>query len=130
MESHEVKAVNDVNLCIEDGKFVVILGNSGSGKSTLLHLMGGLDMPTSGKVVVNDKELQKMSKIEAAYYRNRTLGFIFQSFYLENRYTAYENVELPLLQQKLKRSERVDKITEAIRKVGLRERVLHKVCLL
>ncbi len=126
MENHEVKAVDNISLDIDDGMFVVILGNSGSGKSTLLHMIGGLDKPTQGRISVNGQELQKMSKREAANYRNRTLGFVFQSFYLENKYSAFENVELPLIQQKLTKQERVEKITEALRKVGLAERVLHK----
>lgn len=126
MESHKVKAVDNISLEIEDGIFAVILGNSGSGKSTLLHMIGGLDKPTAGKVSVNGRELQQMSKREAAYYRNITLGFVFQSFYLENKYSAFENVELPLIQQKLTKQERVERITEALRKVGLSERVLHK----
>lgn len=126
MESHEVKAVDNINLNIKDGTFVIILGNSGSGKSTLLHMIGALDKPTSGMISVNGQKLHKMSRKESAYYRNRTLGFVFQSFYLESKYTAYENVELPLIQQKLSKQDRVKKITDALNKVGLAERILHK----
>lgn len=126
MESHEVKAVDNINLNIKDGTFVIILGNSGSGKSTLLHMIGALDNPTSGMISVNGQKLHKMSRKESAHYRNRTLGFVFQSFYLESKYTAYENVELPLIQQKLSKQDRVKKITDALNKVGLAERILHK----
>ena len=126
MDCHEVKALNNINLQIGEGLFIVILGNSGSGKSTLLHLIGGLDKPTSGKIFVGEQELQKMTQLEAANYRNKKIGFVFQSFYLEKKYTVFDNVELPLIQKKISREERTKIVVEAIKKVGLSERILHK----
>lgn len=89
-----VHAVKDVNLEIEEGEFVAIVGASGGGKSTLLHMLGGLDNPTSGKVIINGKDIYKMSNDERAIFRRRSIGFVFQFFNLIPVLTVKENIEL------------------------------------
>ena len=91
---HEQKALNEVNLNLDEGKFVVILGPSGAGKSTLLNLLGGLDSPTSGTITVGGKDISKLSNDELADYRASTVGFIFQFYNLIPTLTVKENVEL------------------------------------
>lgn len=91
---HEQKALNEVNLNLEGGKFVVILGPSGAGKSTLLNLLGGLDSPTSGTITVDGKDISKLSNDELADYRASTVGFVFQFYNLIPTLTVKENVEL------------------------------------
>lgn len=91
---YELKALDNVNLDIEEGKFVVVLGPSGAGKSTLLNMLGGLDSPTSGKIYVNGKDISTLSNDELAEYRASTVGFIFQFYNLIPTLTAYENVSL------------------------------------
>lgn len=90
-------ALKNVSLTIEEGEFVAIVGASGSGKSTLLHLMGGLDRPTAGAVIINGNNLGTMSDRALARFRNETIGFVFQSFYLLPNTSALENVVLPLM---------------------------------
>lgn len=91
---HEQKALDNVNLTIENGKFIVILGPSGAGKSTLLNLLGGLDSPTSGRIVVEGKDISKLSNNELADFRAKTIGFVFQSYNLIPTLTVFENVSL------------------------------------
>ena len=91
---HELKALDDVNLTLDEGKFVVILGPSGAGKSTLLNLLGGLDTPTSGNITVCGNDISKLSKNELADYRAKTVGFIFQFYNLIPTLTVHENVAL------------------------------------
>lgn len=91
---HEQKALDNVNLEIEEGKFIVILGPSGAGKSTLLNLLGGLDSPTNGKILVNGKDISNLSNDELADYRAETIGFVFQSYNLIPTLTVYENISL------------------------------------
>lgn len=91
---HELKALNDVNLSLDEGKFIVILGPSGAGKSTLLNLLGGLDSPTSGTITVNGKDISELSGDELAEYRASTVGFVFQFYNLIPTLTVRENVEL------------------------------------
>lgn len=91
----EVKAVDDVTLEIKDKEFIGILGSSGSGKSTLMHLIGLLEQPTGGKVILNGKDISKLSDDELSNIRNKTVGFVFQSFNLINRFTVLENILLP-----------------------------------
>lgn len=90
-----VKAVDNVNLFIKEKEFIGILGSSGSGKSTLMHIIGLLEQPTSGKVILEGKDVSKLSDEELSNIRNRTVGFVFQSFNLINRFTVLENVLLP-----------------------------------
>ncbi|ACO83898.1 ABC transporter ATP-binding protein [Clostridium botulinum] len=95
-EPNLVKALDGVSITIEKGEFVSVVGTSGSGKSTLLHMMGGLDNPTSGSVIVRDKELSNMNKEELVIFRRRNIGFIFQSYNLVPMLNVYENIVLPL----------------------------------
>ena len=91
----EVRAVKDVSLTIKEKEFIGILGSSGSGKSTLMHIIGLLEQPTSGKVILEDKDVSKLSDETLSKIRNKTVGFVFQSFNLINRFTVFENVLLP-----------------------------------
>jgi len=91
----EVKAVRDISLTIKEKEFIGILGSSGSGKSTLMHIIGLLEQPTSGKVILEGKDVSKLADVELSKIRNSTVGFVFQSFNLINRFTVLENVLLP-----------------------------------
>ena len=91
-----VKALDDVSLSVERGEFVSIIGTSGSGKSTLLHMLGGLDTPTAGKVVIDDKDISELKGDALCIFRRRKIGFIFQSFNLVPSITVYDNIVLPL----------------------------------
>ena len=91
-----VKAIDDVNLKIEKGEFIAIVGSSGSGKSTLLNLLGGLDKPTSGKVFINHIDITSMDEDEMAIFRRRNIGFIFQNYNLISNLTVLENIILPI----------------------------------
>ena len=93
---NQVKAVNHVNIQIEQGEFVAIVGKSGSGKSTLLHMLGGLDTPTSGSVILSDKDLYSMKEEQLAVFRRRKIGFVFQAFNLVSSINVWENIVLPL----------------------------------
>ena len=93
---NQVKAVNHVNIQIGQGEFVAIVGKSGSGKSTLLHMMGGLDTPTSGSVILSDKDLYSMKEDQLAVFRRRKIGFVFQAFNLVSSINVWENIVLPL----------------------------------
>jgi putative ABC transport system ATP-binding protein len=92
----EVKAVKNISLTIKEKEFIGILGSSGSGKSTLMHLIGLLETPTEGKITLEDKDISKLSDNELSKIRNKTVGFVFQSFNLINRFTVLENVLLPV----------------------------------
>lgn len=118
-----VCALNGVNLSIRNGEFLVVKGVSGSGKSTLLNILGNLDIPTSGKVLVDGIDLSTLSKKESNQYRLNRIGFIFQSFYLLPHLKVKDNVALPMVvANKKKRKERV---LELLHKVGLSNRVNH-----
>ncbi len=95
-KENEVKAVDKINIEIKEGEFVAIVGKSGSGKSTLLHMLGGLDTPTSGEVLLKGKELYKMKEDERAVFRRRKIGFIFQAFNLVSSINVWENIVLPI----------------------------------
>lgn len=90
-----VKAVDGIDITIKKGEFVTIVGTSGSGKSTLLHMIGGLDYPTSGKVLIDNKDIYSLKKDELSIFRRRNIGFIFQAFNLVPVLTVYENITLP-----------------------------------
>src|SRR5437667_2933572 len=119
MGSSEVRAVNGVSLRVGAGEFVALLGSSGSGKSSLLNLIAGLDRPTSGAVIVEDRDLARLSREELAKYRLRTVGMVFQSFNLVSRMTLAENVELPLRFAEVDRSQRSALTRQALERVGL-----------
>lgn len=117
--NENIKALDEVSLRIEDGAFVAIMGPSGSGKSTFLNLIGGLDRPNKGSVMVNGVDLHKLSDRKLAVYRNKTIGFVFQSFNLQSIYTALENVMLPLYFSKSNNRERKERSQKVLKLVGL-----------
>ena len=121
-----VHALKNVNLVIEDGKFTCIIGRSGSGKSTLMNIIGALDTPTSGKVFNNDVDLSAFSEDELADYRNKSTGFVFQSFYLEPSYTVLENVVMPLTIAGMPRKEREELGKEVLTRLGLEDKINKK----
>ena len=118
-----VHALKDVNVEIENGKFTAILGKSGSGKSTLMNIIGALDSPTSGEVFANGKNLTKMSADELADYRNKTTGFVFQSFYLEPTFTVLDNVAMPLVIAGVDRRTREEKAKAVLEQLGLSDKI-------
>lgn len=121
-----IRALDGVDLHVQRGEFVAVLGVSGSGKSTLLHLLGGLDTPTAGKVVVAGRDLTAMSPRERALYRRFHVGFVFQSYYLVPSLTAEENVALALTFQGVFGREASRRAAEALRRVGLEHRASHR----
>jgi len=122
MDSIETKALEDVTFKINDGEFVAIIGPSGSGKSTLMHILGCLDTPTSGKYVLDNQEVSKLSENELAAIRRTKIGFVFQSFNLLSRTTAIENVMMPLLYQKVPLQERLKRAQKALKDAALEEK--------
>jgi hypothetical protein len=122
----KIRAVDSVSLEVNKGEFIALVGVSGSGKSTLLHLLGGLDKATSGEVVVNGQEIRKMSDRRLSQFRNQTIGFVFQSFYLQPFLTLRRNIEVASMPQRMKRAERKQRIEELARQVGLYDRLNHR----
>ncbi|MFM2295953.1 MAG: hypothetical protein RLZZ350_2366 [Verrucomicrobiota bacterium] len=120
-----VTALNRVSLDIAAGEFLALMGPSGSGKSTLLHILAGIDRPTSGECRVQDVDVTQLNESKLADWRNRNVGFVFQTFNLIPVLTAQENVELPLLLMKLSRRERRDRVAAALGLVGLGDRAKH-----
>ncbi len=121
----EVHALRGVSLTVERGEFVAILGSSGSGKSTLMNVIGCLDRPTAGQYLLDGADVSKLSRAKLAMTRNRTIGFVFQSFNLLARTSAMENVELPLLYSGVSTKERHARAKAALERVGLGERLEH-----
>lgn len=121
----ETLALENVNLDVEKGEFVSIMGPSGCGKSTLLNIMGLLDAPSSGKIEINGTSVENMKDKELAAFRNKTLGFVFQSFHLINSLNVIDNVELPLLYRKMPAKERTRLAKEMLERVGLSHRMRH-----
>ena len=121
----EVHALRDVSLTISEGESVAVMGPSGSGKSTLMNILGCLDRPTSGTYHLVGEEVSKLDRNALARLRNRTLGFVFQSFNLLSRTSALENVELPLVYAGVSGRERHKRAREALERVGLGERIHH-----
>lgn len=119
--SNHLRVLKDVNLDIQKGEMVSIMGSSGSGKSTLLNILGMLDNYDSGSYELNDKLIKNLSETKAAIYRNQFLGFVFQSFNLISFKTAQENVAMPLYYQKVNRKKRNKLALEYLEKVGLKE---------
>jgi putative ABC transport system ATP-binding protein len=124
-ETTEVVALRETSVTIPAGTFVCLMGPSGSGKSTLLNLIAGIDRPSSGQVMVDGRDISKLSEGALAAWRNQTIGFIFQTFNLIPVLTAFENVELPLLLTKLSKSERRSHVETALKLVGLGDRMTH-----
>lgn len=126
MGKNEVHALNGVNLTVEPGEFIAIMGRSGSGKSTLLNLLGCLDRPTRGAVFIDGVEVSALSKGELPRIRRERIGFVFQSFNLLPTLTAQENVMLPLRYSGVPASQRATRAMEALDLVGLRDRAHHR----
>ena len=121
----ETVALENVNMEVEKGEFLSVMGPSGCGKSTLLNIMGLLDLPTSGRVEIAGTDTAGMDDKTLAAFRNRRLGFVFQSFHLINSLNVLDNVELPLLYRKVPAKERRERALAVLEKVGLSHRVRH-----
>lgn len=122
----EVHALDRASLSIDDGEFVSIIGPSGSGKSTMMNIIGCLDVADSGEYILDGQAIEQYSELELARIRNKKIGFIFQGFNLLSRLTAEANVELPLIYQRIRPSERKRKVAEALERVELYDRKNHK----
>lgn len=123
---NEVRALDHVDVKIDRGEFVAIIGQSGSGKSTLMNMLGCLDVPTSGTYILNGSDVSHLSDDELSDIRNKEIGFIFQGFNLVANLTAQENVELPLIYRGVPKKERERLSVEALDKVGLSHRLHHR----
>ncbi len=123
---NEVRALDHVDVVIEENEFVAIIGHSGSGKSTLMNMLGCLDVPTSGSYFLHGQDVSSMSDDELSDIRNKEIGFIFQGFNLIPNLTAEENVELPLIYRGVGRRQRKELARKALQKVGLANRMDHK----
>lgn len=126
MGDEEQVVLNGVNLSVNEGDFLSVLGPSGSGKSTLMNIIGCLDIPTSGTYILRGRNISEQSQKQLARIRNKEIGFIFQSFQLLPRLTALENVELPLIYSRISTSERRKRAKEMLVKVGLVDKMFHR----
>jgi len=126
MGKENIAALDDINLDIKQGEFVAIIGPSGSGKSTLANVIGGLDKPNRGMIIVDNEEINKLNDKKLSNYRNKKIGFVFQSFNLLPTYTALENVMLPLILSSQPSKLRKQKALECLKAVGLENRTNHK----
>lgn len=123
---NELEILHGINLEVERGEFVSIVGESGSGKSTLMNIIGALDRPTEGEYRLQGKNIGEAKDRELSSIRNEEIGFVFQTYNLIPRTTALENVELPMLYGKMKKTERRERARELLELVGMKERMLHK----
>ena len=126
MGDNQVQALRGISFEIEQGEFTAIMGPSGSGKSTCMNMIGCLDRPSSGLVEINGRETALMNEKELAQLRNITIGFVFQQYHLIPAMTVLENVMLPLKYQKVDKGERLERAKEALKAVGLGERLNHR----
>ncbi len=121
-----VKALNGINLTINKNEYVALMGPSGSGKSTIMNIIGCLDTPTAGRYMLNGPDVAKLSDNELAEIRNKEIGFVFQTFNLLPRYTALENVALPLVYAGIPKEKRNERAKQVLTQVGLGDRMKHK----
>ncbi len=121
-----VYALRDINLQIQRGEYLALMGPSGSGKSTLMNIIGCLDTPTAGTYILNGKEVSSMTDSELSHIRNMEIGFVFQTFNLLSRLTAIDNVALPLVYAGVSKKERTERAKAALNDVGLGDRMSHK----
>lgn len=126
MGSEVIRALDSVDITINEGEYVAFMGPSGSGKSTLMNIVGCLDTPTSGQYRLNKKDVSQMNENELAEIRNKEIGFVFQTFNLLPRSTSQENVELPLVYAGYSKRERKEKAMSSLKSVGLADRGSHK----
>jgi putative ABC transport system ATP-binding protein len=126
MGSEEIHALRGVSIIIDRGEYVAIMGPSGSGKSTLMNLIGCLDTPSQGSYLLNGKQVSEMNDNELARIRNEEIGFVFQTFNLLPRASALHNVELPLIYAGVPSKDRQERAKDALKKVELEERMMHK----
>lgn len=122
----EVQALMPINVKIEKGEFVAIMGSSGSGKSTLMNIIGCLDVPTSGSYVLDGEEVHTLDEDQLSRVRNRKIGFVFQSFNLLGRQTVLQNVTLPMMYAGISREKRNERAIELLERVGLGDRLKHR----
>ena len=122
----KVNALRGLNLAIKEGEFVAIMGPSGSGKSTAVNMVGALDMPTKGKIYLEDHDISKLSESDLAQIRGKKIGFIFQQFNLINTISALENVALPMVFQGVSKKERIERARNILEMVDLGDRINHK----
>ena len=122
----DVEALRGIDLEIEEGEYVAVLGPSGSGKSTLMHIIGCLDRPTSGRYYLDGREVSRLSPSQLAEIRNTKVGFVFQSFNLLPHATALENVELPMIYRRMRAKERKKRAKMLLDMLGLGERASHR----
>ncbi|WP_066317540.1 ABC transporter ATP-binding protein [Bacillus sp. FJAT-29814] len=120
-----IDILKNISLIIEEGEFVAIMGPSGSGKSTLMNIIGCLDKPTSGQYFLGGEDVSNYNDKELARVRNQSIGFVFQQFHLLPRLTAMKNVELPMIYAGISKSERQSRAEDALRKIGLEDRMDH-----
>jgi len=123
MAGETLHVLKNIDLTVESGEFLAILGPSGSGKSTLMNIIGCLDVPTSGEYILSDKKIADEDETSLANIRNKEIGFIFQSFYLLQRQTAFENVELPLIYAGMPEKKRRERVEEVLEIVGLKDKM-------
>jgi putative ABC transport system ATP-binding protein len=124
--TQEVSALRSVSISVRANEYLAIMGPSGSGKSTLMNIIGCLDTPTSGTYQLKDREISKLDDDELAEIRSAEIGFVFQTFNLLPRMTAFQNVELPLIYGRAERQSRAERVWETLDAVGLRERAHHR----
>jgi putative ABC transport system ATP-binding protein len=122
----EVPVLHDINLEVQEGEFAAVMGPSGSGKSTLMNLIGCLDRPSSGKIILGDRDTSLLSDIELARIRGKKLGFIFQTFNLISRLSALKNVEMPMVYQNIPRQLRLKRARKLLELLGLSDRADHR----